>query len=196
MPLLEIDPVVSIVTDKWILLVILIDPQILKELFNFHGKLLRCLSIKRNILSVMPLDSLPVELLTLNKFIGWFFRPCHHQALLHIYRHTGVRKGVRSDNTAYRSKQVKIKLQKVIFQGGLNSAAVHPREVMHENIRVSANSFILVHNHPSGDETPSDNDIRFTKRMFEVGKLMGIDLLDHIIIGDQSYWSAAESNII
>ncbi|GEP20328.1 JAB domain-containing protein [Pediococcus argentinicus] len=90
----------------------------------------------------------------------------------------------------------KIKLQKVIFQGGLNSAAVHPREVMHENIRVSANSFILVHNHPSGDETPSDNDIRFTKRMFEVGKLMGIDLLDHIIIGDQSYWSAAESNII
>ncbi|ANZ70537.1 DNA repair protein [Pediococcus claussenii] len=90
----------------------------------------------------------------------------------------------------------KIKWEKMIFKGGLNSASVHPREIMTEAFRVSANSIILVHNHPSGSEKPSGNDIEFTKRMKQVGKLMGIELLDHLIVGDTKYWSAAESKIL
>jgi DNA repair protein RadC len=89
-----------------------------------------------------------------------------------------------------------IKQETVIFKGGLNSAEVHPREIMAEVLRVSANGFILVHNHPSGDVEPSPNDIAFTKKMKKVGDLMGIRLIDHLIIGDQQYWSAAEKRVL
>jgi DNA repair protein RadC len=89
-----------------------------------------------------------------------------------------------------------IKREVVVFKGGLNSAEVHPREIMVEVLRVSANSFILVHNHPSGNVEPSANDLAFTKKMKKVGELMGVRLIDHLIIGDQSYWSAAEKRVL
>lgn len=80
--------------------------------------------------------------------------------------------------------------------GSLNSSIVHPREIYTAAIRKSSSSIIVLHNHPSGDPTPSDEDINITKRLFEVGKLVGIDMLDHIIIGDGTYISMKEKGII
>ncbi|WP_427338974.1 RadC family protein [Caloranaerobacter sp. DY30410] len=80
--------------------------------------------------------------------------------------------------------------------GSLNSSIVHPREVFKEAIKRSSASIIIVHNHPSGDPTPSKEDINITKRLVEGGKILGIDLLDHIIIGDGKYVSLKEKNII
>ena len=73
--------------------------------------------------------------------------------------------------------------------GDLNSSASHPREVFSPAVRRSAGSVAFVHNHPSGDPSPSQEDIDSTKRLVEVGKLLGIPVIDHIIIGDGSYVS-------
>src|SRR5690554_2593019 len=73
--------------------------------------------------------------------------------------------------------------------GSLNSSIVHPREIFKEAIRKSAASIIMVHNHPSGDPSPSSEDLAATGRIKEVGKIIGIELLDHIIIGDGKYIS-------
>ena len=69
-----------------------------------------------------------------------------------------------------------------ISVGTLNTNLVHPREIFSEALRQNAASIILIHNHPSGDPEPSENDIEVTKRIVEAGKTMGIDVLDHIII--------------
>ena len=76
-----------------------------------------------------------------------------------------------------------------ISVGSLDSSIVHPREVFKEAISASAASIIFVHNYPSGDPTASEDDIKLTKRLAEVGELMGIDVLDHIIIGDKIFLS-------
>lgn len=80
--------------------------------------------------------------------------------------------------------------------GTLNSSPVHPRELFKSAIRRSAASVILVHNHPSGDPTPSREDINLTKRMAEAGKIIGIEVLDHIIIGDNKFISLKSQGII
>jgi len=76
-----------------------------------------------------------------------------------------------------------------ISVGSLDSSIVHPREVFKEAMSVSAASVIFVHNHPSGDPEPSEDDIKLTKRLAEAGEIMGIEVLDHIIIGDKNYLS-------
>lgn len=86
--------------------------------------------------------------------------------------------------------------KKCIFIGSLNRSVVHPREIFREAIRCSAAGIICVHNHPSGDPTPSQEDIAITKRLQAAGETIGIDLIDHIIIGDQSYYSMREKGII
>lgn len=80
--------------------------------------------------------------------------------------------------------------------GSLNASIVHPREIFKEAIRHSAAAAILVHNHPSGDPSPSGEDIAITKRLKEVGLLMDIAVLDHIIIGDGRYVSLKEQGIL
>lgn len=72
-----------------------------------------------------------------------------------------------------------------VSRGSLNASIVHPREVFKDAILASAASVILVHNHPSGDHAPSDDDVKLTKRLIEVGKLVDIEVLDHIIIGGE-----------
>ncbi|MRF36567.1 hypothetical protein BU096_06275 [Staphylococcus xylosus] len=89
------------------------------------------------------------------------------------------------------SKNVVIK-QKTIFIGTLNSSIVHPREIFSEAIKCASNAIVVLHNHPSGDTTPSKEDIRATDRLRECGEILGIDLLDHIIIGDHTYMSMVE----
>ena len=80
--------------------------------------------------------------------------------------------------------------------GTLTSAIVHPREVFHNAIRKSAQSIILVHNHPSGSVTPSEEDIHMTRRLAEAGEILGIEVLDHIIIGDGTYFSFKKQNML
>ncbi len=73
--------------------------------------------------------------------------------------------------------------------GSLNISLAHPREIFQTAIKNSAATIILAHNHPSGDPTPSDNDLKITKRLSEISKLVGIRLIDHIIIGQSGYYS-------
>lgn len=83
-----------------------------------------------------------------------------------------------------------------ITKGSINSSIVHPREVFKYAIKKSASGIIMLHNHPSGDPTPSREDIQVTKRMSEAGDLIGINILDHLIIGDGYYISLKEKGII
>ncbi len=73
--------------------------------------------------------------------------------------------------------------------GSLNTSVIHPREVFTEAVAISAASIIVAHNHPSGDPTPSAEDRAVSSRLCEAGKLMGIDVLDHIVMGDGNYRS-------
>lgn len=77
--------------------------------------------------------------------------------------------------------------------GSLNAAIVHPREILKPAIKYSAASFAIAHNHPSGDPQPSAEDIAFTKRMAKCGDLMGIKLIDHVVVGKDSYFSLKEA---
>ncbi|HDY9458554.1 TPA: DNA repair protein RadC [Staphylococcus argenteus] len=91
------------------------------------------------------------------------------------------------------SKNIVIK-EACVFKGTLNSSIVHPREIFSIAIRENANAIIAVHNHPSGDVTPSQEDIMTTLRLKECGLILGIDLLDHIIIiGDNRFTSLVEA---
>ena len=83
---------------------------------------------------------------------------------------------------------------RVISVGTLNSSLIHPREIFKIAIQESANSIILVHNHPSGDCSPSTADITITDRLKKAGELLDIKVLDHIIISDKKYWSWRENN--
>ncbi len=75
--------------------------------------------------------------------------------------------------------------------GSLNSSVIHPREVFKPAILTNAASVILVHNHPSGDFTPSQEDKNITERLRDAGNLLGIKVFDHIIIGDKGYYGMA-----
>jgi DNA repair protein RadC len=79
-----------------------------------------------------------------------------------------------------------------ISEGSLNQSIVHPREVFNVAVRESAAAMILLHNHPTGDPTPSPEDLEVTRRLCEAGQLMGIKVLDHIIIGEDAFYSFAE----
>ena len=84
----------------------------------------------------------------------------------------------------------------MVSKGSLTASIVHPRDVFHQVVRHSAAAVVFVHNHPSGDPTPSKEDIEITRRLREVGDIMGVRVLDHIIIGkgrfvsfvDDGYW--------
>ena len=79
--------------------------------------------------------------------------------------------------------------KKCLFIGTINNSVVHPREIFKEAYLLSANGIICIHNHPSGDVTPSKEDILLTLRIKEIGMIHGINLLDHVIIGNNSYYS-------
>lgn len=84
----------------------------------------------------------------------------------------------------------------IVSIGTLTSSLVHPREVFKASIMSNSASIILAHNHPSGNSTPSEEDLKITKRIKEAGDILGIKLLDHIIIGDNNYESLKEKGII
>lgn len=92
-----------------------------------------------------------------------------------------------------RSRLIKVA---EISVGSLDTSIVHPREVFREAISASAASVIFAHNHPSGDPEASEDDIKLTKRLAEAGEIVGIDVLDHIIIGDKTYLSLKREGLI
>jgi len=83
-----------------------------------------------------------------------------------------------------------------ISEGSLNASIVHPREVMIPAIKESAASFALIHNHPSGDPTPSQQDFEITHRLSKTGKIIGINMVDHIIIGGNNFFSFADEGLL
>ena len=83
-----------------------------------------------------------------------------------------------------------------ISKGTVNAAIVSPREIFIEALEKKAVAIVLIHNHPSGDPAPSENDFYLTKRIKEAGKLIGIELLDHIIIGNNCYISFAQEKLL
>ena len=80
--------------------------------------------------------------------------------------------------------------------GSLNASIVHPREVFAEAIKNKAASVIIVHNHPSGDPEPSEDDLTTTKRLVEAGKILGIEVIDHIIVTKKGFLSFKDKNLI
>ena len=84
----------------------------------------------------------------------------------------------------------------VVSVGSLNKAIVHPREVFKTAILSNAASIMAFHNHPSGETTPSQQDIQLTQRLVEAGELLGIKLLDHLIIGDRSFTSLKQKGYL
>ena len=86
--------------------------------------------------------------------------------------------------------------KEVVSIGSLSSAIVHPREVFRTAVAQAAASVILAHNHPSGDVSPSQDDINLTRRLVQAGEIMGIDVLDHLIIGSDDFISLKERGLI
>lgn len=82
---------------------------------------------------------------------------------------------------------------RIVSIGSLDSTVVHPREVFREAASASAAAIVLFHNHPSGDPTPSPDDLALTTRMVHAGGIMGIDVIDHLILADQRYFSLVEA---
>ena len=90
----------------------------------------------------------------------------------------------------------KLLKEKLMFKGTVNASLVSPREIFLEALEIHAVNLVLVHNHPSGDATPSREDIQMTKRICQAGEMLGIQILDHIIIGDHCYSSMREKGIL
>lgn len=96
----------------------------------------------------------------------------------------------------YLNARNKLIHDEVISIGTLTSNLVHPREVFQPAIEFSAAAIILAHNHPSGDPTPSEDDIVVTKQLVEVSKIMGFEILDHVVVGKGRYVSMRDKKII
>jgi len=84
----------------------------------------------------------------------------------------------------------------VISQGSLTSSLVHPREVLNPAIKESAAAIVLIHNHPSGDPAPSQDDIEITHRLKQACDIVGIKVLDHIVIGEKSHFSFLDEKML
>ena len=96
----------------------------------------------------------------------------------------------------YLDTRNKLIRDEVIAIGTLNASLAHPREIFHPAIDSHAAAILLVHNHPSGDPSPSKDDIELTKQVHEASKILDIEVLDHVIIGSQNYCSLKESTEI
>lgn len=96
----------------------------------------------------------------------------------------------------YLDSSKKLIDKKLLFKGTLNKSLVHPREIFKEAYLSSSAYIICIHNHPSGNVIPSSEDITLTDNLVKIGKLQGIYIIDHIIIGKNSYFSFYENNIL
>jgi len=86
--------------------------------------------------------------------------------------------------------------KEIISIGSLNSSLIHPREVFEPAVSHLAAQIIISHNHPSGDPSPSEEDIEVTKRLIQVGEILGIEIIDHVIVTEKEFFSMKEKKII
>jgi len=96
----------------------------------------------------------------------------------------------------YLNSRNQVLKREIISIGSLNASIVHPREVFLPAVAMSAASVVLAHNHPSGDPTPSEEDLAITRRLLEAGRILGIDLLDHVVVARESYASFKERRLL
>lgn len=96
----------------------------------------------------------------------------------------------------YLDSNKKVLKEKLLFMGTVNQSMVHPRDIFKEAYSVNATAFICVHNHPTGDVRPSKEDKIVTQRLNQIGQLMGIKLVDHVIIGENKFYSFLENGKI
>ena len=90
----------------------------------------------------------------------------------------------------------RIKLIELVTLGTLNSSLIHPREVFRRAVHEGSASIILAHNHPSGDSSPSEQDIEITRKLRDAGKILEIELIDHVIIGNDNFYSLKEKGVV
>lgn len=129
----------------------------------------------------------------------WSLAPSHDRPLVSspsaVYELLGPRLAGREQEhfmTLLLNTKNWLVSEHLVSIGTLSASLVHPREVFKEAIRRTAAGIIAVHNHPSGDTTPSPEDVALTNRLIDVGRLVGIPLLDHVIIGQGRYCSLRE----
>jgi len=96
----------------------------------------------------------------------------------------------------YLNTRNRLLVRETISIGSLNASIVHPREVFEPALRQSAASLIVVHNHPSGETDPSEDDLAITRRLTEAGEILGVPLLDHVIVGGNGYTSLKENQAL
>lgn len=96
----------------------------------------------------------------------------------------------------YLNQQKKLIDKKLLFKGTLNRSLIHPREIFKGAYLSSAAYIICIHNHPSGNVIPSNEDMNITNSLVEIGKIQGIPIIDHIIIGENNYYSFYENDLI
>jgi UPF0758 protein BH3032 len=106
--------------------------------------------------------------------------------------------GLRQENfyCLYLNQQKRLIDRKLLFKGTLNRSLIHPREIFKEAYLASAAYIICVHNHPSGNVIPSSEDINITNNLVKIGNLQGIPVIDHIIIGNNNYYSFYENDAL
>ncbi|OGZ54900.1 MAG: hypothetical protein A3H64_02035 [Candidatus Ryanbacteria bacterium RIFCSPLOWO2_02_FULL_45_11c] len=92
-----------------------------------------------------------------------------------------------------RNQEIK---REIVSVGSLNTSLVHPREVFEPAVRYLAAQVIIAHNHPAGDPKPSEDDLELTKRLVEAGKMMGIEIMDHVIVSKNSHFSFKEEKLL
>ena len=149
------------------------------------------------------LDSIPDERAMLVKEIACRYgeKPIMGQAFnsaRQVYDHFKIRLGTARQEEFHiliLDNKHRVIEEKMITLGTLNQSLVHPREIFAPAIELRAASVILIHCHPSGDPKPSKQDIEITKRLSEVGEIMGIKVMDHVIIGDD-YFSFVDDGIM
>ena len=116
--------------------------------------------------------------------------------VFNYYRNVFINKKQEYFYSIYLDSNKVVISEKLLFIGTLDHSLVHPRQVFKEAISVSASSIICIHNHPSGNVMPSRNDIEITKRLIEIGDMLGIRVIDHVIIGSDKYYSFLENGDI
>ena len=115
-----------------------------------------------------------------------------------IHKHLTDMKKLAQETFVVLTLNIKNRLIKrhLVSLGTVNSSLVHPREVFRPAITDGAASIVVAHNHPSGDPSPSADDIRITRKLIEAGKLIEIGVLDHLIVGSKDFLSLRESGIV
>ena len=121
------------------------------------------------------------------------------QKSLDVFEHFKIRLGTAKQEQFHiliLDNKHRIISENMISMGILNQTIIHPREIFAPAIEKRAKALILLHNHPSGEAEPSSQDIKMTKRLCEVGEMVGISVLDHIIIAGDTYYSFTDSEMI